>query len=162
MVKFHHVPAPTPNTVFLQPKESAVATAIVAATEHVFTPEVKLYTNVGYLLVSDEVAVKVPDSVQFVVGLALEANVLYESTVTVPNEAEALPLAASTAHFFTIVATVLDAADDLALLFILVKAGIAIADKIANTATTTTSSINEKPASPGFLLRTFRVLEFCR
>ena len=69
-----------------------------------------------------------------------------------------VPFAIFTAHSFAIVATLLAAAEALALLLILVKEGIAIADKIANTATTTTYSIRENPASPGFLERALLAL----
>ena len=55
-------------------------------------------------------------------------------------------------------AEVLAAAEARALLLILVKEGIAIADKIAKTATTTTSSIRENPSSPGFLDKAFLAL----
>ena len=54
------------------------------------------------------------------------------------------------AHSFAIVARVFAAAVALALPLILVNEGIAIAERTANTATTTTSSIRENPSSPGF------------
>ena len=62
------------------------------------------------------------------------------------------------AHSLAIVAIVFAAAVALALPLILVKEGIAIADRTARTATTTTNSINENPSSPGFLERALLAL----
>ena len=84
--------------------------------------------------------------------------VKYPSGVTAGLAVPASPLAYLTAHSFAIVAIVLAAAAERALLLILVKEGIAIADKIASTATTTTSSIRENPSSPGFLESAFLAL----
>ena len=62
------------------------------------------------------------------------------------------------AHSLAIVAIVLAAAVALALPLMLVKEGIAIADRTARTATTTTNSIKENPSSPGFLERALLAL----
>ena len=69
-----------------------------------------------------------------------------------------LSFAIFTAHSFATVATVLAAAADLALSVMLIKEGIAIAERTARTATTTTSSIRENPSSPGFFERAFFAL----
>ena len=82
----------------------------------------------------------------------------YPSGVTWGLVGFASPFAYFTAHSLAIVATVFAAAEALALLLILVNEGIAIADKIAKTATTTTSSMSEKPSSPGFFERAFLAL----
>ena len=97
-------------------------------------------------------------------GQAAAETAVYPSSLNAEKlRAEPVsPFACLTAHSFASDARVFAAAEALALLLIEVKAGIAIAERIANTATTTTSSINEKPASPGLLLRTLQVLEFCR
>jgi hypothetical protein len=63
--------------------------------------------------------------------------------------------AISAAHSLTIVARVAEAAEALALLLMLVKFGIAIAERTAKTATTTTISIRENPSSPGFVESAF-------
>lgn len=83
-------------------------------------------------------------------ALVPNKNEVYPSKETGENVGAAMPFANLTAHSLAIVAIVLVAAEDRAFALMLVNEGIATADKIARTATTTTSSISEKPCSPGF------------
>ena len=145
------------HLLFVQPRVS------VPVYVQVLSPVVMLYLNVGYLPSSLERAMINPSS-SHAVALPLTFTEVYPSKFIVAKfkSDPVAPLANFTAQLLAKVATELDAAEALALLLMLVKDGIAIAARIASTATTTTSSIKEKPLSPGLRLRTFRVLGLAR
>lgn len=137
---------------------SSLEASVVAV--QVFSPVAILYEKDGYFLVSADVAMIDPVLEQLVV-LPSTVKEEYPSKLTGEKVCvELLSFTSFTAHSFATWATVLAAAADLALSAILIKDGIAIAERTARTATTTTSSINEKPSSPGFFERTFCVLGF--
>ena len=132
----------------------------VLAFAHVLAFVVILYVKEAYFAGVLEVIVAVGVAV---LGHAVPAGMaVYPSSVIGPYVGDEMPLASSTAHCLITCASVLEAADALALSLMLVKDGMAIAAKIASTATTTTSSISEKPASPGLVVRACLVFGSCK
>ena len=100
---------------------------------------------------SAEVATRFAVSLQFV-ALPPNRNVEYPSKLVAGNVGPVSPFAYFDAHALATVAIVFWAADHRAFLLMLVNEGIAIAERMARTATTTTNSISEKPFSPGLRL----------
>ena len=144
---------------FLHPTaDASVAESLLVPQLHVLAPVEALYVKVGTVVVgADDVATRFPDSLHAVVLLA-NSKEAYPSKVTAAKVGDASPFANLVAHSLATVAIVLVAADALAFLLMLVKDGIATAERIASTATTTTSSMREKPFSPDLLLRMRLVL----
>ena len=95
---------------------------------------------------ADDVATRLAVSLH-AVALLPNRKVAYPSRETAAKVGDVSPFAYLTAHSLATVAIVLVAAHALAFLLMLVKDGIATADRIASTATTTTSSMREKPFS---------------